>query len=167
VPTSIKVIEHLERPMSGAETSPRTSGFLHKPMPNAHSKKPSIPPAWLDAAKQTIREDVCRIIVLGAVDVGKSTFCGELLRPAHQAGRTARFVDSDVGQKMVGAPACVTLSQATSDAELSLIGLVLVGTTNPVRAGDSGAGMATTHTRSSTPGGTGRGIVSSITIDSS
>ena len=39
-------------------------------MPNAHSQ-PMTPPAWLDAAKQIIREGVLRVLVLGAVDVGK------------------------------------------------------------------------------------------------
>jgi polynucleotide 5'-hydroxyl-kinase GRC3/NOL9 len=132
-------------------------------MPNAHSAKPSIPPAWLDAAKQIIREDVCRIIVLGAVDVGKSTFCRELLRAAHQAGRTARLVDSDVGQKVVGPPACVTVAQATSDAELSLMGLVFVGTTNPVRAWRQLIpGVARRGEQAEKPG-----TLISITIDSS
>jgi polynucleotide 5'-hydroxyl-kinase GRC3/NOL9 len=88
----------------------------------------------LNAAKQIIREDLCRVLVLGAVDVGKSTFCRELLCAANHAGRMIRLVDSDVGQKLIGPPACVTLGQATSDAELSLLGLVFVGTTSPVRA---------------------------------
>jgi len=103
-------------------------------MPNAHSAKPRIPPAWSDAATQIIREGVSRVLVLGTVDVGKSTFCRELLRAANHAGKAARLVDSDVGQKMIGPPACVTLGQATPDAELSLIDLVFVGTTSPVRA---------------------------------
>jgi polynucleotide 5'-hydroxyl-kinase GRC3/NOL9 len=103
-------------------------------MPNAHSTDARIPSAWLDAARQIIREGVRHVLVLGAVDVGKSTFCRELLRAANGAGKAARLIDSDVGQKMVGPPACVTLGQTTSDAELSLLELVFVGTTSPVRA---------------------------------
>jgi polynucleotide 5'-hydroxyl-kinase GRC3/NOL9 len=98
-------------------------------MPNAHSTDARMPSAWLDAARQIIREGVRHVLVLGAVDVGKSTFCRELLRAANGAGKAARLIDSDVGQKMVGPPACVTLGQTTSDAELSLLELVFVGTT--------------------------------------
>jgi hypothetical protein len=39
-------------------------------------------PAWSDAAGRIIREGNRRVLVLGAVDVGRSTFCGELLRAA-------------------------------------------------------------------------------------
>ena len=46
---------------------------------------------------------------------------------ANGAGEAARLIDSDVGQKMVGPPAFVTLGQTTSDAELSLLEWVFVG----------------------------------------
>jgi hypothetical protein len=39
-------------------------------------------PAWSDAAGRIIREGNRRVLVLGAVDVGRSTFCRELLRAA-------------------------------------------------------------------------------------
>ena len=73
------------------------------------------------------------MLVLGPPDVGKSTLCRFLLREAAAAGRAAGLVDSDVGQKTLGPPACVTLGEPDAGEGLTLADLAFVGTTDPVR----------------------------------
>jgi polynucleotide 5'-hydroxyl-kinase GRC3/NOL9 len=64
--------------------------------------------------------------VLGARDTGKSTFCRFFTRTAMRSGRSTALLDTDVGQKTIGPPACVTMSDARG------LSLAFVGTTNPV-----------------------------------
>jgi len=74
-----------------------------------------------------------RVLVLGARDVGKSTFALALLSAAREAGERAALLDCDVGQKMVGPPACVTLGRLRPGGGLDLAGLAFVDATDPVR----------------------------------
>jgi polynucleotide 5'-hydroxyl-kinase GRC3/NOL9 len=70
------------------------------------SDKVDLPPAW---SKAII--DACasrRIVVLGATDMGKSTFIRAFL--AH-SGRAAMLIDLDLGQKMIGPPGTVALGR--------------------------------------------------------
>jgi polynucleotide 5'-hydroxyl-kinase GRC3/NOL9 len=64
--------------------------------------------------------------VIGEKDVGKSTFCRFLAEAATQLGRSTALLDTDVGQKLVGPPACVTMD------DLHGLSLAFVGSTNPV-----------------------------------
>src|SRR3954447_17169286 len=89
--------------------------------------EPLVPPGWRAAVAAVTHADVRRVMVIGAADVGKSTFCRILLGAARASGRTAALLDTDVGQKTVGPPACVTASEASGSR------LVFVGTTDPVR----------------------------------
>jgi hypothetical protein len=91
-------------------------------MPDLHE-----PPEWSDVAARITHESVRRVMVIGAADVGKSTFCHFLLRTARAGGRTAALLDTDVGQKTVGPPACVSLAEGNSSK------LVFVGATDPVQ----------------------------------
>jgi len=91
-------------------------------MPDLHE-----PPDWSDVAARITHESVRRVMVIGAADVGKSTFCHFLLRTARAGGRTAALLDTDVGQKTVGPPACVTPAGGDSSK------LAFVGTTDPVQ----------------------------------
>ncbi len=86
-----------------------------------------VPTDWSDAAARITEEDVRRVMVLGAADVGKSTLCRFLSQKVDATGRSAAFLDADVGQKTVGPPACVTLVEGNRSK------LVFVGTTDPVR----------------------------------
>src|SRR4051812_33348309 len=88
---------------------------------------PLVPPGWRAAVAAITHQDVRRVMVIGAADVGKSTLCRVLLGAARASGRTAAFLDADVGQKTVGPPACVTASEESGSR------LVFVGTTDPVR----------------------------------
>jgi polynucleotide 5'-hydroxyl-kinase GRC3/NOL9 len=91
-------------------------------MPDLHE-----PPEWSDVAARITHESVRRVMVIGAADVGKSTFCRFLFRTARAGGRTTALLDTDVGQKTVGPPACVTLAEGNSSK------LAFVGTTDPVQ----------------------------------
>jgi polynucleotide 5'-hydroxyl-kinase GRC3/NOL9 len=71
--------------------------------------------------------------VLGPADAGKSTLCRFLLTEAATAGRSAALLDTDLGQKAVGPPACVTLGRPGEDC-LELTALAFAGVTDPVRA---------------------------------
>jgi polynucleotide 5'-hydroxyl-kinase GRC3/NOL9 len=71
-------------------------------------------------------------MVAGPGDAGKSTFCRVLLAAAAAAGRTAQVIDADIGQKLVGPPASVTLGSASA-AGFDLRELAFVGTTDPLR----------------------------------
>jgi polynucleotide 5'-hydroxyl-kinase GRC3/NOL9 len=86
-----------------------------------------IPPDWDDAAAQVADAAARRVLVLGAADVGKSTFCRFLLGHLRARGRRTALLTTDVGQKTVGPPACLTLAGADRSA------LFFVGTTDPVR----------------------------------
>ena len=86
-----------------------------------------VPPDWSDAAAWIANSSVRRVMVIGAADVGKSTLCRFLLEEARARGRMAALLDTDVGQKMIGPPACLTLTEGSSSK------LVFVGTIDPVR----------------------------------
>lgn len=62
--------------------------------------------------------------------MGKSTFSRHLLAAAAVQGGDAILIDADIGQKMVGPPATVTLARA--EAPDALVDLAFVGTTDPV-----------------------------------
>jgi polynucleotide 5'-hydroxyl-kinase GRC3/NOL9 len=83
-------------------------------------------------AEEIVRSGIRRVLVAGPADAGKSTFCRLLIAKAAASGRTAELVDADIGQKMVGPPACVTLG-APSGAGFALRRLAFIGTTNPLR----------------------------------
>lgn len=75
-----------------------------------------------------------RLAVLGERDQGKSSFCRVLLERLAASGAGAWLLDADVGQKMVGPPACVTLAEQAASAGLKLRRIRFVGETNPALA---------------------------------
>ncbi len=68
-----------------------------------------IPAAWQRSAKRILSEGWRRILVVGATDCGKSSYCKFLVNALLGEGRTVSFVDADIGQKDVGPPATVAL----------------------------------------------------------
>jgi polynucleotide 5'-hydroxyl-kinase GRC3/NOL9 len=58
------------------------------------------------------------VVLLGALDTGKTTLSTSLLAAAVEAGRTSAFLDADVGQKHVGPPATVSLKHVRSVEDL-------------------------------------------------
>ena len=89
------------------------------------------------ATKLAAASSLKRILVVGAKDSGKSTLCRILQSAAVSAGRSGAILGLDVGQKMIGPPACVTLGVATEAGAVAvLIGLAFAQTTDPIRACD-------------------------------
>ena len=77
------------------------------------------------------------VLLIGGLDSGKSTLAHTMLRAALAAGRTAAFLDADVGQKSVGPPATVGLKhvRVPEDLEPARLSqadaLGFVGSTSP------------------------------------
>ena len=94
---------------------------------------PGLPHAWATAIR-TVLNTATRILVLGPADSGKSTLCRLLLEQARGADRSAAILDLDLGQKLIGPPACVTLGTVTRQGPV-LRGLAFAGTTDPVAGG--------------------------------
>ena len=59
------------------------------------------------------------VMLVGGLDTGKSTLSRRLLEAAVAAGRSAAFLDADVGQKTVGPPATMTLRFIRSADDLA------------------------------------------------
>lgn len=94
-----------------------------------------IPAAWQHSAERILAKNWRRILVVGATDCGKSSYCNFLVHALLRAGRTASFVDADVGQKDVGPPATVALADLDAASELSPEGystLYFVGHISPI-----------------------------------
>ncbi|WP_445501966.1 Clp1/GlmU family protein [Microvirga sp. G4-2] len=85
-----------------------------------------VPREWHEAAQRLERDDIRTIGVIGRTDCGKSMLVHYLFTSATQTGRDAALIDTDLGQKMIGPPACVTMSDAQG------LALVFVGSTDPV-----------------------------------
>jgi polynucleotide 5'-hydroxyl-kinase GRC3/NOL9 len=90
-----------------------------------------IPPDWHEALTAGLAGSG-RVLLLGPRDAGKSTFTLSFLQAAAARTIPAAILDLDVGQKLVGPPACVTLG-CLGPHGLDLTGLAFVGTTDPVR----------------------------------
>jgi polynucleotide 5'-hydroxyl-kinase GRC3/NOL9 len=93
-----------------------------------------IPLAWEWSVGQIVQHKWRKILVLGAVDRGKSTYCRFLTRRCLEAGRRVAVVDTDVGQKEIGPPATLTLGYpqaAQSLAEVQPVAWYFIGATSP------------------------------------
>jgi polynucleotide 5'-hydroxyl-kinase GRC3/NOL9 len=77
-----------------------------------------IPPAW----KQLVLTDLQGVLlVIGAPDVGKSTFARYLYRLlAAESGRVA-YLDGDPGQSTLGPPSTITLTVGAGEAEPPIV----------------------------------------------
>lgn len=77
------------------------------------------------------------VVLLGGLDSGKSTLARTIAGGAVEAGRTAAYLDADLGQKTVGPPTCVTLRVLREPADLAPDALArpdalyFVGSTSP------------------------------------
>ncbi len=91
-----------------------------------------MPNDWRAALDRLVDGTWRCLVVLGGVDVGKSTFASHLLDGLSRRGRPATLLDADLGQKMIGPPACVTMGATEPDGALRLRRICFVGETNPV-----------------------------------
>ncbi len=93
-----------------------------------------------DHIHETLAEELAAlrtVMLIGAMDTGKTTFARRLARAALAVGRRVAFVDADVGNSTVGPPTCVglrILDPSEPDAELDRAdALHFVGALNPDR----------------------------------
>lgn len=86
----------------------------------------AVPESW-QAAARAVAGGARRVLVVGATDTGKSTFCRWLLA---QAPTPALLLDADPGQPGLGPPGCVALgSPETGMVER----FVFLGVLEPIR----------------------------------
>lgn len=77
------------------------------------------------------------VVLLGGLDSGKSTLARTIAGAAVESGKTAAYLDTDLGQKTVGPPTCVTLRLLREPADLAPEALArpdalyFVGSTSP------------------------------------
>ena len=97
-----------------------------------------------DEAIETLRAHPGRVFVVGAVDSGKTTFARRLCLAAVESGQTVAFVDADLAQSTIGAPATVGLKIVTGPGDLEESAkpdaMSFVGTVSPR---DNMLGLAT------------------------
>jgi polynucleotide 5'-hydroxyl-kinase GRC3/NOL9 len=94
-----------------------------------------VPPRWRKSVEAILLHRWRKILVLGATDTGKSTYCGFLAASLQAAGRKVSFVDTDVGQKDIGPPATITATRLAKGVVLAQAvpaKLFFVGDVNPV-----------------------------------
>ncbi|MDY0041631.1 MAG: Clp1/GlmU family protein [Desulforhabdus sp.] len=92
--------------------------------------------SWENAADQMICHGWRKILLLGAVDSGKSTFCRFLSQRLLQSGANVAILDADIGQKDIGPPASITLGypeSAGKPGDAKPLAFYFVGAVNPVR----------------------------------
>ncbi len=77
------------------------------------------PELWQQSFGQILTNRWRKIIVVGAADRGKTTYCNLLSDALLRTGVRVAFVDGDVGQKDVGPPGTITLSYAEAGKSLS------------------------------------------------
>ncbi|MGQ9454493.1 MAG: Clp1/GlmU family protein [Armatimonadota bacterium] len=94
------------------------------------------PKDWQDAITN-ILADPGVVMVIGAVDTGKTYFCTQLATAGVEEGLSTAVVDADVGQSEIGAPGTIGVAFAEKPletlSELSPKRLYFVGATSPFR----------------------------------
>jgi len=89
--------------------------------------------------RKSVIEDIIltdhRVMVLGRVDTGKSTFCRQLAFYAQEKGLKVAIVDSDVGQSWIGPPTTVGMKVFADDPSEALFpdAFYFVGSVTPER----------------------------------
>lgn len=77
------------------------------------------------------------VMLMGSHDTGKTTLAREILKAGLDAGKTAAYVDADVGESTVGPPTCTGLKWIRGQADLDDLStadeLRFVGATDPSR----------------------------------
>jgi polynucleotide 5'-hydroxyl-kinase GRC3/NOL9 len=99
------------------------------------SRKLHVPQQWESAAAEIFERRLRTILVIGGSAVGKSSFCRYLAEALLARQADVAFVDADVGQSNIGAPAAVTLGYPVSPVDFSAVppaAYYFVGSTGPI-----------------------------------
>lgn len=91
-------------------------------------------PQWESIISDLVAEPGV-VMVIGGVDVGKTSFCLQLCNAGVEAGITTAVVDADIGQSEIGVPGTIGAAAADSQIEslsdLKAKRIYFVGATNP------------------------------------
>lgn len=90
-----------------------------------------IPTPWAALAERLASTSWRRLAVLGGADAGKSSFCRFLGGWLAQRGQSVWLLDTDLGQKLIGPPTCVSLGRICASGELQLERIRFVGEVSP------------------------------------
>lgn len=93
-----------------------------------------VPLSWRRAVERILAGDRRKILVLGAADRGKSSFCRFAAQALLEAGRAVALVDADLGQKDIGPPATVTLGYPQNGGDFGPVepaAIYFVGSVSP------------------------------------
>lgn len=71
----------------------------------------TVPDSWMETAETMLENRKGRIMILGNVDAGKSTFCTVLANLALKAGMKITVLDLDLGQSDIGPPGSIGLGR--------------------------------------------------------
>ncbi len=94
-----------------------------------------IPTAWERSARTISHQRWRTILVLGATDRGKSTYCAFLAARLATNRHRIALIDADVGQKDIGPPATITLGylpNAPGRTDIPVAASYFVGSTTPM-----------------------------------
>lgn len=94
-----------------------------------------IPASWEASAQEIMRHGWRKVLILGDVDRGKSTYGRFLRATLLGAGCRVAVVDSDVGQKDLGPPAALTLGYPTAASPAAILppaAWYFVGSVTPI-----------------------------------
>jgi polynucleotide 5'-kinase involved in rRNA processing len=82
-----------------------------------------------------VLESASVVLIVGSADTGKTSFAKQLLADAVNTGRSAAYIDADVGSSTVGPAACVGLKVVRTKEDLADLAtpdsLRFVGSTEP------------------------------------
>ena len=95
----------------------------------------TIPESWMRAISQIESERIPTVMVLGASDCGKNTFCIALVNRLAKGNAKIAIIDGDVGQSDIGPPAAVSFSLVKKPIfdlfDLKPHSVIFVGNTSP------------------------------------
>ena len=83
---------------------------MHGTVASGDMSELRIPDAWTAVAEAAL-DGPPTVLVIGAADTGKSTFCAWLARRWAERGLGARLIDADVGQCKLGPPGTVSCAR--------------------------------------------------------
>ncbi|MEM2901552.1 MAG: Clp1/GlmU family protein [Candidatus Bathyarchaeia archaeon] len=98
----------------------------------------AIPSSWIDVAAELVKRNLEKVMVLGAVDAGKSSLCTYLSNIFFEKMGKAYILDLDLGQSNLGPPTTLGLGEVRSYikslGEACTLALYFVGSNTPHNA---------------------------------
>lgn len=96
----------------------------------------TIPQSWESASKEILsHKKPVKVMVMGDVDSGKTSFCTYLLNLALKKGWKTAIIDGDLGQSDIGPPSTIGFSHVTAPLkdpfEIEAENAYFVGLTSP------------------------------------